>query len=288
LFYQLPQSLENLKVISYTEEQYNLPMGVEASLSESRVAPKASFELNVNITNFGDSIISPSYASQKTIGVDSLSDFMQSTVIAPGKTKQLQWRFASPYGEKKTYYITLLGPMVDRNFQFTVDPTLSAEGYSDLVIKNVYAVVEEDQMIIQIEVTNDGNKNLGSVIASVITDVGTQQQSFTLGSGAAELLEYKFPAQEGTHNYEVLVESENSSVNSFGTLAVPIQREKTTSIAGLLSSFIQKNSALIYFAIGIIVLGALLMILVSPLREDRKTPFEEQKEWGKLMKLRKQ
>jgi len=285
LFYQFPQSLEDAAVLQYSLGPYDVPIQISSSVSPTTVPPKGRFTLYANVTNAGTTILVPTYAAQKTVGVDLLSDFRQSEIINPGETKQIQWTFAAPYGERETYYVFLVGPLADEKYAITVDPTLSAEGYSDLEISNVYASARTGEIVIDAKVRNRGSSDYAAVIATVTTDIGTQQQSFALTAGQSQAVEFTFPASTGTHSYELQVDAGNSTTNTFGTVAVAETREGK-SVTQVLSEFATAHAAWIYFAIAIIIAGALVLILLVPLQEERKIPFEEREEWAKLMKLR--
>ncbi len=286
LFYQFPQSLEDITVLEYTVDDYGVDLVIDAKVSHVIVPPKGAFTLTANITNEGDTILIPTYAAQKTVGVDLLSDFRQSDIIGPSETKTLQWEFVAPFGERETYYVFLVGPRVNEKYAITVDPTLIAEGYSDFEIKNVYASTELDEIVIETEVKNRGSYDFAGVIATVTMELGTQQQSFSLASGESKVLQFKFPAQQGSHAYELKIDAGNSSVNTFGTVTVTEDAD-TKSVGEAISEFLSEYIGWIYVIIAIIVIGALTLILLVPIQEKRKIPFEEREEWGRLMKLRK-
>lgn len=286
LFYQFPQSLEDVRVLDFTVEEYDVPITVRARLSETRIAPKGTFYLTANISNNGGAVLIPTYAAQKTVGVDLLSDFRQGAIVAPGETKTLEWKFAAPFGERDTYYVFLVGPAVDEKYPIIVDPMMAAEGYGDFEIKNVYATIQGEEIRIEVEAKNRGNYNFAGVSVTVITDLGTQRQSFALASGDSETVDFYFPAEEGTHSYEIRVEAGNSTTNAFGSLAVP-RSGKSQSVFGVVNEFLAENATWLYIAIAILIVGALMLVLLVPLQEERKIPFEERAEWSKLMKLRK-
>ncbi|MCK4327666.1 MAG: transglutaminase family protein [Candidatus Diapherotrites archaeon] len=286
LFYQFPQSLEDVSVGDYSTGGYALPLEIKSEASPLRVPPKGSFSLTANITNAGDSILIPTYAAQKTVGVDLVSDFRQTPIVYAGETVALEWEFIAPYGERETYYVFLVGPKMNQKYAITVDPTLTAEGYSELEIKNVYASPYGEGVRIEAEITNRGSQSLAAVVATAVTDAGTQQQSFSLNPGDSRVVEFFFPAEGGTHPYEIRVEAGNSSTNTFGAVSVPIRR-KSMGVLEALTEVLLVHSTWIFMGVAIIIVGALALVLLVPLQEEKKIPFEERKEWGKLMKLRK-
>ncbi len=286
LFYQFPQSLEDIKVLGYSAGGYAIPLSVSASTSHSRVPPKGSFFLNVNVTNTGPNVLIPTYAAQKTVGIELLSDFRKSAIIGPGETKMIQWKFVAPYGERDTYYVFLVGPRASKRFPVTVDPMLSAKGYSEFEIKNVYASVMGSKIRIEVGVKNIGSTDYAGVAASVITDMGTQQQTFPLASGSSKVLEFLFPAKAGPHNYEISVSTGNSTANAFGEITVP-SKGSGESGEEAVSNFLISNSGWIFVAVMAIAAIGIVMVLLVPIQENKKIPFEEREEWAKLMKLRK-
>ncbi|MFC2174478.1 transglutaminase domain-containing protein [archaeon] len=286
LFYQFPQSLEDLAVAEYTPADYTLALDIAAEAAPVRVPPKGAFSLLVNLTNTGSTVLIPTYAAQKTVGVDLLSDFRQTPIVMPGETVSLEWEFIAPYGERDTYYVFLVGPKANEKYAITVDPALAAEGYSALDIRNVYATPRDNGMRIEVEIGNQGSESLAAVVASVITDLGTQQQSFSLNPGDSKVVEFFFPSEGGTHPYEIKVESGNTSTNTFGTVAVP-RKAKGDGTLEALGNFLQSNESLVFVGVAIVIVGAMLLVLFVPLQEDKKIPFEEREEWGRLMKLRK-
>jgi Transglutaminase-like superfamily. len=193
LFYQFPQSLENIYIADYEIDDYPIPLVVEAELSHEKVPPKGTFFLTANITNQGNTVIIPTYSAQKTVGIELLSDFRQSAIMAAGESKTLQWKFTAPFGERETYYIFLVGPRADERYAIVVDPLLSAEGYTDFELKNVYASVAEENIRIEAEVKNIGSSDYARVVATATTDLGTQQPVFSLVSGDTKIIEFLFP-----------------------------------------------------------------------------------------------
>ena len=287
LFYQFPKSLENVDVLSYTPGGYAVPLVVSANVTHTRVPPKGTFFLNVNVTNTGPNVLIPTYAAQKTVGIDLLSDFREGAILGPGETKSLQWKFVAPYGERETYYVFLVGPGADEKFPVTVDPMMTAEGYNEFELKNIYASVDGSNIRIETEVKNIGNRDYAGVSTTVNMDSGTQTQTFSLGSGKSKVLGFLFPAEPGTHSYGIAVRAGNASVNSFGTISVPVDKGANGSASSVIGNFLSANAGWLFIASLLIVAIGIIAVLLVPIREDRKIPFEEREEWGKLMKLRK-
>jgi len=289
LFYLLPDTVERITITDFEVAPYDPPIEVEANLSSEVVAPRSIFYLRMNVTNKGKSIFMPTYYAQKTVGIELVDEFRKSVILHPNETKQLEWKFIAPFGERDKYYVMLGGPGVEMKFPLIVDPNAKAELEEGFDISGVFNHIEGNELVIEFTVENTGNRNLRDVVVSVITDrLGTQQRTIELRVGEKKHMSFKYPVSEGVYSFEIRVEKDGKIKNSFGTAIVPKTEAKPEeSLLNSIIKYLYLNAPTLFLIFVIGVAGVVLLILFVPTIEGPKTPFGEKEEWEKLLKLEK-
>lgn len=281
LYYMHPEAIEEVEVMNFTTKPFNLPLEINASIPD-RIAPRSIFYIRANITNTGTTILMPTYYAQKTVGVEALDEFRKTLLLEPGETEYLEWAFVSPYGERERYYVFFKGPNADYTFPLNIDTSLVAQNISLFKIKSFFSRVEDDELVIEANIKNMGNQDVEALV-SVTTSLGTASRAISLKTAEEKLVDFRFPALSGRHDFEIKVEAGETKENAFGVAFIPLKEREET-----FKPFIQSFMPYLYVLIIIIVLGGLALVLFVPSIEGPKPPFHEKEEWTKLMKLREQ
>jgi len=278
----LPEGIKNPKVLSVQKEEYKLQIETDASISETTLAPRQHFTLNLLITNKGNSFLMPTYFIQKTIGVQSLDRVSKTIVLPPGQTRSISWELIAPFGERERYTIFLKGPQLEKDFAITVDPSLSVVKTSKIEIKEVFAYSESGTLIINVKVLNKGNE-LSPTLVRAETDIGTKQTTITLSPGEEKEIHFNFPAEPGEYHFtvEAIAENETDSTSGKAQVNKPLSFEQS-----LLNQIIHYlRTYHVYYFLVLFTIGATLIILVYPTIKKPKKPFEEKGEWHKLVRV---
>lgn len=277
-------STEEIKVVNYSAKEFNLPIDIQASISEKTLAPRQKFSVIATITNKGSSVVIPTYIVQKSIGVTELDSFKKLVVVRPGETKTLEWRFLAPYGEKREYVLFFKGPNLERRFNFNVDPTLSTKEETSIEIEEIFAKGEEGIMEIDVTVRNVGNVDVMTSV-KVITPIGTKQKRVGLNAGESKTSKFFFTAEPGNYSYIVLVSRDGEKISESGVVVVrkPPPIEQTFLLE--LGKYIRRYP--VYSSVILLVVALVLFVILYPLISKPKRPFEERGHWRRLIKVEK-
>jgi hypothetical protein len=281
-FYQFPQSLEDVEVAGVKELPFDAPLRIQARLSDAVVPPRGLFTLSANITNTGESILTPTYFAQKTVGIELLDDFRKTLVLHPGETAAVQWEFAAPFGERDTYFVILKGPGIEQQYKVEVNPALTGEGAPAFEILDLFSRVESGQLIVEFKVRNRSGNDT-EARATLVSALGTVQQVVALRAGDEKLVAFALPAEPGSYNIEVRVEAGEARQNAFATAVVPESRQDLFS---QLIAFLLTGSNAIFILLVIAALGVVVFTLLVPVQRGRKIAFREKDEWAKLLRMR--
>jgi transglutaminase-like putative cysteine protease len=284
LFYQFPQSLEGRTVEEKSSEQFSTPLVVEGALSKSEVAPRDKFSLDVTVKNNGKDILIPNYFVQKTIGIEMMDDARKTLILHPGDTAAVKWDFVAPFGERDSYFIILNGPGLERTFDVTVNPALTAGAQAAFQITELRAVTGNGSLNVEMAVKNAGNKDAAGVSVSVTTSLGTVQKSIDLRAGDEARVEFSYPLVPGEYDLEGRVELGATKATNFASISVPDDRKE--GLFAPITEGLSANLTLMYMLIVAIAIIAIGVVFFVPALEGLKEPFQEKEEWAKLVKLR--
>jgi transglutaminase-like putative cysteine protease len=284
LFYQFPQSLEDVTVEEKSSEQFSTPLAVEGGLSKTEVAPRDKFSLDVTVRNNGQSILMPNYFVQKTVGIEMIDSSRKTLILQPGDTEQARWTFVAPFGERDSYFIILNGPGLERTFDVTVNSALTAGTQAAFQITELRAVTGNGSLNVEMAVKNAGNKDAAGVSVSVTTSLGTVQKTIDLRAGDEARVEFSYPLVPGEYDLEGRAELGAVKATSFASISVPDDRRE--GLFAPITEGLSANLTLVYMLIVAVALIAIGVVFFVPALEGLKEPFQEKEEWAKLVKLR--
>jgi hypothetical protein len=284
LFYQFPQSLEDITVNEIDTKEYDVKLVTNASLSKTEVAPREKFELTASITNNGDSILIPSYYAQKTIGIELLNGFRKTMIVHPHETITTKWSFAAPYGERDGYFIVLNGPEYDKTFNIVVNPALNTNRTRAFEISELRVTPQKNTLAVELLVKNTGSQDTTGVNVMVTTTLGIVQKQIDLRAGEEKRVDFSYPLVPGQYDLEAKAGLGTVSTSSFASVNIPAPEEK--ELLAPVAELITTNLPIIYILIVAIMFFAIIMVFFVPTIEGFKQPFQEKEEWAKLVKLK--